>query len=217
MALTEFIFGAPQKVQFADSTLPPNWLGILQFDCSLSEVHTDEAEVTEHPVESGANIADHIRKLPATIEINGLVTDTPIAILASVTAKSPVQGALLPSQKRSDDAYALLQQFMENGALINVSTSLRDYNNMAITSLSVTRDAANGQVLNCVASLREVFIAKDFSTKLPVPKEVQNKGETNEGNKDKKETTPKKKKKNQSLLKQGKNLGVKALRGLGTF
>jgi hypothetical protein len=189
MAITELIFGAPVKAQIG--TQPPLLTGLMQFDCSLNEVHTDEAEITEHPVETGANITDHIRKLPASVEINGLVTDTPIAILASVTARSPVQGALIPSQKRSDDAYALLQQFMENGDLVRVVTSLRDYDNMALSSLSVARDAANGQVLNCVVTLREVFKAKDLSILLPVPSEVQNKGDSNQGNKDKTQAKPK--------------------------
>jgi hypothetical protein len=206
MAITELIFGAPVKAQIG--TQPPLLTGLMQFDCSLSEVHTDEAEVTEHPVETGANITDHIRKLPATVEINGLVTDTPIAILASVTAKSPVQGALIPSQKRSDDAYTLLQQFMENGDLLRIVTSLRDYDNMALTSLSVTRDAANGQVLNCVASLREVFKAKDLSILLPVPQEVQNKGESNQGNKDKEKAKPKQEERATSSLSSLTGIGA---------
>lgn len=34
---------------------------VLQFDLVKSETWTDNAEITEHPVEKGANVADHVR------------------------------------------------------------------------------------------------------------------------------------------------------------
>jgi hypothetical protein len=55
-------------------------IGDVWIDVSVREGHELQAEVTEHPVESGANVADHIRPLPAAISIEGIVTNHPIEL-----------------------------------------------------------------------------------------------------------------------------------------
>ena len=53
-------------------------IGDICIDVSVMESHAASAEVSEHPVEEGSVIADHIRPEPRTIEIEGLVTNHPI-------------------------------------------------------------------------------------------------------------------------------------------
>lgn len=55
----------------------------IWIDVSISETHGVGAEVTDHPVELGANIADHIRPTPRTLSIEGLVTNHPIELPGS--------------------------------------------------------------------------------------------------------------------------------------
>lgn len=55
-------------------------IGDVWVDVSLRETHGVGAEVTDHPVERGANIVDHIRPLPRTFSIEGLVTNHPIEV-----------------------------------------------------------------------------------------------------------------------------------------
>ncbi|MDD5034859.1 MAG: hypothetical protein PHE55_08890 [Methylococcaceae bacterium] len=148
--LTEMIFGI-QKAQ----------VGIVMFDATLNETHSDTAEVTEHPVEFGADVSDNIRMMPATLELEGIVSSTPIVFLASITAPSPLENKLqlypTRSYDRPGDAYDELRRAMrEDGGGITVSTTLRTYENMAITSLEANRDAENGNVLHVSISLREV-------------------------------------------------------------
>jgi hypothetical protein len=57
----------------ANLTIGPIWI-----DVSISEQHSLSADVTEHPVESGPNIVDHVRPQPRTVRIEGLVTNHPI-------------------------------------------------------------------------------------------------------------------------------------------
>ena len=172
MAITELIFGTPVKGQ----------VGFVQFDCTLSERHSDEAEITEHPVELGANVSDHIRKLPASIELNGMVTNTPIVFLASLFAESPVITDFLSKSDRVEAAYAELQRIMDDGELVDVVTSLRTYDNMAITGLIVDRDKETGNVLNCVVSLKELIIATTLAVDLPTPEDIANSAASNKGN-----------------------------------
>jgi hypothetical protein len=153
------------------------------------EKHTDAAEITSHPVEDGSLMTDHIRKLPVTLEITGLVTNTPITYLASAFAKPSTFGSeafipSTPSSDRVDDAYALMQLMMENGVTMDVVTSLRTYSSMAIESLSVTREASTGQALDCVIALREVQKAKALSIDLPIPENPANNASTDTGTTD---------------------------------
>ncbi len=174
MAVMELIFGTPTKAQ----------IGIVQLDASIDEVHTDDAEITDHPVEEGSDISDHIRKLPPTIQINGIVTDTPIAFLASATASSPLTTNIIPSLgTRSFDAYQELLTVMEMGETVDVITSLRDYELMAIKNLSVNRNKDKGKCLDVTITLRQITIASSLTMDLPVPRIVANKLKKNKGKK----------------------------------
>src|SRR4051812_43565615 len=53
-------------------------IGTIWVDVSISEKHSLSAAVTEHPVESGSNITDHVRPEPRVIQIEGLVTNHPV-------------------------------------------------------------------------------------------------------------------------------------------
>jgi hypothetical protein len=50
----------------------------LYFDCVTDESLAHGAEVTEHPVEEGANVADHIRNVSDEIKLTIITTNTPI-------------------------------------------------------------------------------------------------------------------------------------------
>ena len=113
MPLTELIFGAKNRASVGAA--PPLRFGVLEFDASISETHTDESDVTEHPVEDGSNITDHVRLLPNTFEMSGMITNTPLVYLASVQSKSPIKGSLLPASDRVDEAYAFLRQLQLDG------------------------------------------------------------------------------------------------------
>lgn len=164
MALTEIIFGAPTKVRVgvgaSDEFLPA---GAIEFDASVSEAHDLENEITQFPVEKGADISDHIRPLPERITINGIVTNTPIVFLAGI-ASDPA---------RAEDAYAKIKSMRDNGDLVSVITSLRQYDNMAIQTFSTLRDAPNGNVLNATITLREVLTAETATVAAPEPEAGQ--------------------------------------------
>lgn len=135
-------------------TLPA---GALEFDASIQEDHEAESVVTDFPVEEGADISDHIRPVPERITINGIVSNTPLTLLA-------VLGSLPGSVDRVDTAYNVLRKLRDERKLVSVITSLRKYESMAITSFGVSRNASNGDNMNATVSLREVFTAQTQQT-----------------------------------------------------
>lgn len=129
----------------------------LEFDATLSTQHTGNAQVTDHPVESSTDIADHVRRLPEELQIRGVVTNSPVLALASVRATPSVPGT--DPATRAEAAYLFLKDIKDNGRLVNVSTALQEYTNMAITALSIARDKDSSNIVDVALTLREIQIA----------------------------------------------------------
>jgi|GEM_PF-2748344 len=193
--VTSFLF-RKQRVEI--TTQLPAVPGGVRFDASVSETHNDQSEIVSHPVESGIGITDHIRRLPRSLEISEVVTNTPVILLPSVQSllprTSPVIGATRPSHDRVNAAYEKLREMHDSGVLVTVKTSLRSWSNMAIESLSVRRDYTSGNILDITITLREIQLALAASVDVPVPaeKEKHPAEESNEGKKEKNAPSQKK-------------------------
>jgi hypothetical protein len=139
----------------------------VEFDASLREVPTHTVEVTDRPVESGASVSDHMRKLPVEIEIEGIVTDTPVQILGN--ARNLVGLGRGSSPMR--DAYDNILQFIAKGIVLDVKSSRRTYRNMVITEFREPREAGGDSSSSMLGSLRlrEFRVVKTKTTSLRTP------------------------------------------------
>lgn len=136
MALVDLILGI-DRVTVSTVTL----------DCTLIEEHSSEVELTDHPVERGADITDHKRSKPRALKLTGIISNTPVEL-----------GSLaLGPRGRAEDAWAALKEIQAGDELIDVFTTLESYSNMQIVSLHVPRDAKRGNVLEVTIDLREVI------------------------------------------------------------
>lgn len=50
----------------------------LQFDAILTESQMASAEITEHPVEKGANVTDHVRKKLDSVKFEAIISNEPL-------------------------------------------------------------------------------------------------------------------------------------------
>ncbi len=57
--------------------------GQVELDASINETHITTAQITDHQVEKGPNIADHIRPMPKKLTINGIITNHPIVVAST--------------------------------------------------------------------------------------------------------------------------------------
>lgn len=69
MSTTGFVSAGIQLGLQSIIIKPARKIGTLTAQVTISEAHTDELEITEHPVEQGAVIADHAFKRPAEVTI----------------------------------------------------------------------------------------------------------------------------------------------------
>ena len=149
------------------------------FDATPREVHTGTLTLTDHPVEEGAVVTDHAQSNPDEIEINGLISNRPIVVEASVNAKPSVKGG--DPKARAEDAYRELRRYKESVTLLFVTTELRDYENMVITSIVAPRDKETKEILDVTLRLRQFRKATVESVEAPEPVEPVHKAKRKRG------------------------------------
>ena len=104
-------------------------------DCTVSESHEFESEVSDYPVESGIEISDNIRTKPLRVTLEGIVSNTPFGSVQAARAARAID------------------------------TSLDHYENMALVSVVFPRSAGEPEQLRFTAVFQQVtFITNDRST-----------------------------------------------------
>jgi hypothetical protein len=182
MGLLGSILGGQQKVQFIqnDNT-------IIEFDASIHENHTRDSVPTEFPIEGGNTISDHVIVKPFALELNGIISDSPISPTKITQIASELTASLLPpvgivtgalgvalfntisnSQSPSVAAYAQLLQLQQNAQAFDVLTTLYRYPSMWIKSITVPRDAGLGNVLMFTISLVQLTLVSPQSVNIQI-------------------------------------------------
>lgn len=125
-------------------------------DVVIEEQHTDELNITDHPVEKGSNISDHAYLAPPEVTME-LGWSESAGRLNSLLGNGFIGSAL-----NSISLVAIYQGLLAlqgNKTLLVVSTGKRLYKDMLIKSLSVTTDADTENCLMVKVTFRKVFIA----------------------------------------------------------
>lgn len=184
MGLLGSIFGK-QRVQFIQNGSNT----IIQLDCSLKEEHKRSSPPTEFPVENGDTVSDHIIVKPFSLEITGIISDTPIGgvqgLLTEVasTLASKLQppiglvagaagvalfSALSKSSSPSVAAYGQLLQLQQTAQPFDVLTSLYRYPSMWIADISAPREAETGNILMFTVQLVQLLLVSPQSVNVQI-------------------------------------------------
>ena len=153
---------------------------VLTFDGTKSQVYEHPAEVTEHPVEQGPAVTDHIRPGNPTAIIEGLITNAPVAIpatqapgvLLATQVVTLATGAKVSLQRWSsafDRVKAcdeLLRGLMDTATLVRLTTSLRSTDGLAITRCKVERPDS-GDAIAVTLEMKRVRVVS--TSRAPVP------------------------------------------------
>jgi hypothetical protein len=122
----------------------PRSIGTITFDATVEERHEDKWVKTEHPVEVGSTISDHIYKVPCSVTIT------------AATSMGSTQNKTQDSSFLKTLYNSLLNL---GGALLPVQTGKRIYQNMSIDSLRINTDKRTENVLSVEVELSEVLLA----------------------------------------------------------
>lgn len=144
-------------------------IGELSIDAVIKECHELRSQVTEHPIESGASFCDHVSNLPATIQLEGIISNTPLTLIG-VTALTSLSNFIADqSNNIAEQAYKTLEDIFAKRTPISISTSLKDYDNMVLESLSVERGGGLWDSLHFRATAKQIRIADLAMIKIDIP------------------------------------------------
>lgn len=158
----------------------------ITIDAVLRENHSYKNEVTKFPVQKGADVTDHIRVMPETVTITGVMTETPRSLAPVIRENN--YGTDIPAEdtfeKNTDESRVLtsFEEFLnlagyqkkayandyflseEGSGLMAITTSLRTYTNMALTAIDFDITETTGRSLPFTAVFQKVTLAKLTST-----------------------------------------------------
>lgn len=130
-------------------------IGVIIPSVVVTEKHSDTLEITEHPVEVGAAVADHAYKRPSEVVMEvGFAGGGSLLDFASNLTATGLLG-LSPQE-----TYQEILNLQDSRVPFDVVTGKRLYNNMLIRALEVTTDKATENVLSAIITLREVIISQ---------------------------------------------------------
>lgn len=152
---------------------------VIQADITVEETHTSTMEVTQHPIQQGSAISDHVYRLNPQITVimgwstspvakNSLVSEalgyaSTRSSLVNTAANflGAVQGVanLLGSQtSRAKMAFQQLTDLQLNSALFDLSTGKKLYKNVVCTSVTFTDNYKTANAIFITATFNQLYI-----------------------------------------------------------
>lgn len=164
-------------------------LELLKIDATRAEEHSFKAKATQHEVEDGANISDHVIKTGRVVTLDGIISDDPITVAAAAIgniggiagslvgglggavatgAVSKIGSELIANgSKPSKDAVDILEYIYEESIPLMITTSIKTYTNMIMESLNIPRNSRNANALEFKASFKEIRIVESEVVDIP--------------------------------------------------
>ena len=150
--------------------------GTYIFDVTFKESHSFTNAITQNPVQSGANVSDHVYQQPILFTWDVGVSDC----LASV-----IRGQFSSASKRSVSAFQVLQELWKTAEALTVTTAFATYDNMVIKSFVAIRDKTTMTAMRATVVLQQIIVtnATSISVSAKTTSFPQTTGETNSGTK----------------------------------
>lgn len=167
MSVLGFVNAAAQIGLESILVKPKRSIGQFQATVVIEESHRDELEITEHPVEQGASIADHAFKRPAEVTIhcgwsNSPVNASLLASLSGLLGTPALVASMLSggSESQVKDIYSKLLQLQQARTLVDIYTGKRVYKNMLLKSLATVTNRQTENSLLLTVTARQVILVQ---------------------------------------------------------
>lgn len=141
--------------------------GAFTAPCVLTERATHTWDVTDHAIEDGGQISDHIIERPVTVDVSMIFTDTP--------------GDGTDSAGLAKSGLDQLIKLASDRGVADIVTGPRVYLQMAATSVTWQREPDTGKSIGAVVAFRQIKTIASQTAQVPpdapaskiVPKTVQ--------------------------------------------
>jgi hypothetical protein len=144
-----------QQQLFMMKTSIASSLTVYFFDAVMRVEHASEMKITEHPVQTGANISDHAYQMPAK-----LVMEIGMSDAMDTLGPNSWTGAYT----KSVSAYRTLVSLMQNRIPLKIHTRLINYENMLIESIHAPDDYKIQFGGRFTVNFKQIITAQIFTT-----------------------------------------------------
>lgn len=140
------------------STIVPATIGELQCDCIVDHVTTFSSQVTEHPIEGGFVIADHVAREAMKLSLTAIITPTPVSYFRIMGGANP---------DRLGEAASYLEQVHLAGEPITIVLPDSIYDSMVMTSCPLPRNVQDGFCYRLALEFTHVTIVSQKTEEIP--------------------------------------------------
>ena len=130
------------------------------FDAVMTLDHEQEVELTRHPVQTGAAVSSHAYVNPARITLDVGMSDAMAAYSTGVNDAAAFTG----NQSKSVSAYQEMISLLYARQLCKLTTRLRTYDSVVVTSVSPQESHKTIAGLRMRVTLTQVFLAGTVTT-----------------------------------------------------
>ena len=140
------------------STIVPATIGELQCDCIVDHVTNFDSQVTEHPIEGGFVIADHVARQAMRLSLTAIITPTPVSYFRIMGGSNP---------DRLGEAASYLEQVHLAGEPITIVLPDGIYDSMVMTSCPLPRNVQDGFCYRLALEFTHVTIVSQKTEEIP--------------------------------------------------
>nr|DAW36110.1 MAG TPA: hypothetical protein [Caudoviricetes sp.] len=144
-------------------------LSELPFDLLIDESHRIEFDISDHAVENGATISDHVQERLRSVEVTGFFTNHPVGDASAYVRDGEIleeadeielEGRSAVTNVSRDDRLARLKEIARRREPVRLVTALEVYDEMLVEELSFDRGPDDGESVRFRMRLREIRTAK---------------------------------------------------------
>lgn len=164
-------YSAPQPSSATDPatnnytlTTAPTAAQTYVFDAVLSIEHEQTLTKTMHPVQSSVAITSHAYLDPARLVLYVLMSDVVGQYVAANQTQAPYIQQFIGYNSKSVSAYQQMLTLQAARVPLTVTTRLRTYNNMLISSITPTEDSRTTTGARFRLMFEQIFIASTQQT-----------------------------------------------------
>lgn len=136
-------------------------LNHLPFNLFISEDHELNFRVSEHPLQDGSTVTDHVHREPYKVTVEGMFTNHPLKKLEEVDefkfkdeyATSEVKSTLSNTALAN---FEKVKELAKKREPVRLVCSLEVYPKMIVTSIKAQRDSKSGSSIRFTMTLQEI-------------------------------------------------------------
>lgn len=133
-------------------------------DVTMRQRHAMRTRFTQLPIPRGATVTDHSFELPPVLQFTGFITETPFLDFTSAASLA----GRVPGLSRVQSQLRILEGFYREREPLFVSTSVRPYPNMAISSFVTDKNPDTGAAVLITLTMQEILTVDSLQIE-PIP------------------------------------------------